>query len=187
MSFMPAFKIGLWNAWILTCIVFLYVFLSGQVSKNVGKKIAHGEEEKKLSAYVAASFSVLVIYSIFLPLKLGTTWFYIGLSIYLLGMILDTITLVNVAHTKLGEPFTTGAYRYSRHPLSLGMMLIFTGIGIASASWLFLLISAILMVITHFMIIIEERSCLKKFGDAYRAYMIRTPRWFGLPKSEKRD
>jgi len=28
----------------------------------------------------------------------------------------------------------------------------------------------------------EERFYLKKYGDAYREYMNRTPRWIGIPK-----
>jgi protein-S-isoprenylcysteine O-methyltransferase Ste14 len=35
--------------------------------------------------------------------------------------------------------------------------------------------------------IAEERWCLEKYGDAYREYMNRTPRWIGLPKSEKKE
>lgn len=30
----------------------------------------------------------------------------------------------------------------------------------------------------------EERFCLDYYGDAYRNYMERTPRWIGLPKSK---
>jgi len=29
----------------------------------------------------------------------------------------------------------------------------------------------------------EERMCLEKYGDVYREYMEKTPRWLGLPKS----
>jgi protein-S-isoprenylcysteine O-methyltransferase Ste14 len=32
------------------------------------------------------------------------------------------------------------------------------------------------------MILVEERTCLNKFGNAYREYMDRTPRWLGIPK-----
>ena len=182
MTLIPVFEIGLWNAWILMLLIFLYILLSVQIFKDVGKKIAHGEEEKKISIFIAVFFFILLIYSIFLPLKLWTIWFYTGLAIYLLGLIIITIALANVAATQLGEPFTKGMYRYSRHPLSLGMSLTFLGTGIASASWLYLLLSVILMIITHFMVVIEERSCLNKFGNAYRKYMDRTPRWIGIPK-----
>ena len=182
MSLIPAFEIGVWNAWILAIVFLLYVSLPTQIFKDVGKKMAHGEEEK-IHAFVLLFFFLLLIYSIFLPLKLGTIWFYTGLSIYLLGLIILTIALANVATTPLGEPFTKGMYRYSRHPLSLGMSLTFLGSGIASASWLYLLLSAILTVMMHFMVVIEERSTVKKYGDAYRKYMNKTPRWIGVPRS----
>jgi protein-S-isoprenylcysteine O-methyltransferase Ste14 len=182
MSLIPAFEIGVWNAWIFMVIVFLCVFLS-QTVKGVGEKIAHGEEEKKLSIIVGLFSIILSIYSVFLPLKLSTAWFYAGLSIYVLGLIILAVAVANVAATPPGEPFTRGTYHYSRNALSLGMFFTFIGAGIASASWLYLLLSVILIIITHFMIIIEERSCLVKFGDAYREYMNRTPRWLGLPKS----
>jgi protein-S-isoprenylcysteine O-methyltransferase Ste14 len=88
----------------------------------------------------------------------------------------------NIAATKPSETFTTGMYRYSRHPISLGTLLPMIGAGIASASWLFLPLSVILMVISHFLAITEESATTKKFGDAYRKYMARTPRWIGIPK-----
>ncbi len=65
------------------------------------------------------------------------------------------------------------------------MILAFIGIGIASASWLCLLLGAINTLLQHILIGAEERWCLEKYGDAYREYMNRTPRWFGIPKSEK--
>ena len=182
MTLIPTFEIGIWNAWILMLLVFLYILLSVRIFKNVGSRIAHGEEEKKFGMFVAFLFSVLLIYSIFLPLKLGKAWFYMGLAIYLLGSIICTIAIANVAATPEGDPFMKGMYRYSRHPLSLGMILIFLGVGIASASWLFLLLSAKITVITHFMVVTEEHSCLNKFGDSYRKYMNRAPRWVGIPK-----
>jgi protein-S-isoprenylcysteine O-methyltransferase Ste14 len=34
--------------------------------------------------------------------------------------------------------------------------------------------------------IAEESSTLEKYGDSYRVYKERTPRWLGLPKSDKK-
>jgi protein-S-isoprenylcysteine O-methyltransferase Ste14 len=93
-----------------------------------------------------------------------------------------TITIVNVASTPLGEPFTKGVYRYSRNPAYLSQIIIFFGIGIASASWLYLLLSSVLIVLTFLLIGIEERVTLDKLGESYREYMNRTPRWLGMPK-----
>jgi protein-S-isoprenylcysteine O-methyltransferase Ste14 len=30
----------------------------------------------------------------------------------------------------------------------------------------------------------EEPSLIEKYGDAYKEYMNRTPRWIGIPKSK---
>jgi protein-S-isoprenylcysteine O-methyltransferase Ste14 len=32
---------------------------------------------------------------------------------------------------------------------------------------------------------VEERFLLEKYGESYREYMERTPRWIGVPKSGK--
>ena len=186
MSLVPAFDIGVWNAWIFMLIIFICMMITVLIFKDVGGKMAHGGEEKKYSKYVALIFMILLIYSIFLPLKLGTIWFYTGIAIYVLGLIVLTIVVANISATPQGEPFTKGIYRYSRNALSLGMILVLLGIGIASASWLFLLLMVLLVLVTHLMILVEEHTCMNKFGDAYREYINRTPKWIGIPKSEKR-
>ena len=183
MSLIPAFEIGLWNAWILTTILFLFIMLSGALPKDIGKRITPAKEVKNINSVMMIVFFTMIIFSIFLPLKLGTVWFYVGLAVYLLGFIISSAALFSVAATKPGEPFTTGMYRYSRHPIALGTILPFVGAGIASASWLFLLLSIILMVISHFSVITEEDATTNKFGDSYREYINRTPRWIGIPKS----
>jgi len=106
MSLIPAFKIGLWNAWIfmayllLSFIPFVYVAI---------KKSVPSVEESGLSrvAKVFAGSSKLLlfpamVYSIFLQMKLGTAWFYVGLPITLIGLIAYTIVLVNWATTTHG-------------------------------------------------------------------------------------
>ena len=54
------------------------------------------------------------------------------------------------------------------------------GIGIASASWLFLIVVVALAFLPD--AAIEEKYCLEKYGDTYLKYINRTPRWIGIPK-----
>ena len=182
MSLIPTFEIGVWNAWILAIIVLLCAILPDLIFKDLTKKMGRDDEAKKISIFTRILFFILLICTIFLPLKLGTVWFYTGISIYLLGLIIGIIAIANVASTPLGKPFTKGVYRYSRNPMYLCMIILFIGIGIASASWFYLLLSAIFIVMTHFVVVVEERSCLEKLGNAYREYINRTPRWIGIPK-----
>ena len=95
------------------------------------------------------------------------------------------IVMVNFATTPLDrEPITKGLYRYSRHPMYVTSFIALIGVGIVSASWLVLLLSALYMVFTVIAVQAEERFLLQQYGDAYRDYMNRTPRWLGMPKSE---
>jgi protein-S-isoprenylcysteine O-methyltransferase Ste14 len=192
MSITPVVEIGLWNAWIFMLLVLLPLPLVVLFRKGVFKKTAsiHASiltgTENKIFIFSKIIMLSIFIYSIFLPLQLGTIWFSIGLPVYLLGLILQTIAWVNVATSPVDKPVTKGLYRYSRHPMYVNIPLIFIGMGIASASWLFLLLS-IILIITHFYNAIpEERECLEAYGNAYREYMDRTPRWIGTPKSEKK-
>jgi protein-S-isoprenylcysteine O-methyltransferase Ste14 len=85
----------------------------------------------------------------------------------------------------MNEPITGGAYRYSRHPGYAAHFLIYFSVSIASASWIFLLVTIMLAVLLSISIKDEERYCLERYGLAYREYMNRTPRWLGIPKSGK--
>ena len=182
MSPIPAFEVGIWNAWILAVVLLLPAYIPVLILKDFNKKMGQGEHYGKIEIFMNVLVIILMICSIFLPLKLATVWFYIGLFIYLLGLIILAITIVNVASTPLGKPFTKGVYRYSRNPGYISQVIVFVGIGIASASWFYLLLSAILIILTNLLVAIEERITLDKIGDAYRRYMNRTPRWIGIPK-----
>jgi protein-S-isoprenylcysteine O-methyltransferase Ste14 len=190
MSLTPVFEIGLWNAWIFMFYhQLLPIGLMSLINKGALKKsdvaAPHKKAGKKviLVIFLALIYYLTLAYSVFLPLKLGTTWFCIGLPICLIGLIMYTIVTVNFATTPLDELVTKGLYRYSRNPQYLTEILMFIGVGIASASWIFLLFSIVYSVFMLSFASSEERFCLEKYGNAYREYMNRTPRYIGVPKS----
>jgi protein-S-isoprenylcysteine O-methyltransferase Ste14 len=119
-----------------------------------------------------------------LPLKLGTIWFYAGLAIFLTGLVVLTAATVNFAWTPMDVPITRGIYHYSRHPLYFASLLIYFRAGIASPSWVFLLFFVVQSVFIRIAALGEKGYCLEKYGDAYREYIDRTPRWLGLPKAK---
>jgi len=186
MSLIPAFDIGLWNAWIFMLINFLPMLVIMRAHKGLLEESmrVYGEVNKTVY-YIEWLFWVLAfVYSIFLPLRLGTMWFYVGLPITLIGVVTYAIVIMSFVITPLGnEPVTTGLYRYSRHPMYISQLVMFIGVGIASASWLFLLLTIVYSALGLIYTGSEEHICLEKYGDAYREYMNRTPRWIGIPKS----
>jgi protein-S-isoprenylcysteine O-methyltransferase Ste14 len=192
MSLIPAFEIGVWNAWIFTIWLLIPFFLEplNIIPKGREEGSDFTAEFSKAQKYARHSMHIihllLIIYSIFVPLKLGTAWFYAGLPVYLVGLISYAMVWVGFATTPPDKPVTSGIYRYSRNPMYLSTIILFVGVGIATASWVFLLLPAAYMITPLLgMTEAEEHHCLKVYGDAYREYMNRTPRWLGLPKSRR--
>jgi len=193
MSFIPAFEIGVWNLWIfMAAWVFFHVVpldwpIFRYDIKALYKKSAasppYNKTEKIINNLGMALWIILFIYSIFLPLPLGTPLLYAGIALFVVGLIIFNIAGIPWATTPFDEPITRGIYRYSRHPIYTGVFVQFIGIGIASASGLFLLLTVIQIALSALVAPAEERFCCQKYGDTYREYMNRTPRWIGAPKS----
>ena len=190
MSFIPEFKVGLWNAWIFMLIVLLALPFFICFANRRGTP-SQGEEFKVFSKRYKTLFCsskyiifIAAIYSIFLPLKLRTIWFYVGVPIALFGITGMVIVMVNWANSPPAEPIKKGLYRYSRHPMYVTYFLVFLGTSIATASWLFVLFLILFTVGTVAFVDFEEKGCLEQYGDIYREYRDRTPRWIGIPRSK---
>ena len=193
MLLIPAFQIGVWNAWIFMIWPWVDMLAVRLVGSDVYRRASGLPSEMKTSqryrvvSYVSMVIDIMAVaYSIFLPLQLGTRWFYAGLSIFLLGLVVLTAATVNFATTPMDVPITRGVYHYSRHPLYLASLLIYLSVGIASAAWVFLLFFVLQSVSIRIAAVGEERFCLEKYGEAYREYIDKTPRWLGLPKSRRK-
>jgi protein-S-isoprenylcysteine O-methyltransferase Ste14 len=189
MSIIPAFEIGVWNAWIITVFLVLTGVVPGFfISKERMDKMGKWPPLNKTEKILALSTHVVImpaaaVYSIFLPLQLGTVWFYVGLPICFLAGVMVVIAYINIINTPPDEPAIKGAYHISRHPMYFSGFLIYLGTGIAAASWLFLLFAAAWIIMWHIVVPAEERGLVEEYGDAYREYINRTPRWMGIPKS----
>ena len=190
MSLIPAFELGVWNAWIfMLCQLLLYIPLM-LFAKEQTKEMESAQSgiAQWLYPVITILWIIAIIYSIFVPLHLGTVWFYVGLPIFILGWIGQSAVCVSVCVTKISEkPLASGIYRFSRHPYYVTQLVMFIGIGLTSASWLLLLFAVIYSYLHFTMAGAEENQCLEKYGSAYREYMKKTPRWIGIPKSNSNN
>ncbi len=189
MSFIPAFELGLWNAWLFIIPELLLMFIGNKTIKkrkmlSISESLSEsGKKVKNLITALTVPIFGAYLYSIFLPLKLNTVWFYIGLTTYLVGFIVQTTAWQNLATFSVDKPVTKGVYRYSRNPMYIGEFFVYLGIAIICISWIFLLIAIDYIALSYVWARFEEQECLKKYGDSYREYMNRIPRWIGKPKS----
>ena len=88
-------------------------------------------------------------------------------------------TTVNpVAPEKASSVVTGGIYSYTRNPMYVGLTAVLVGWAIwLSAPWLFLGPVALMLYLTRFQIIPEERVMSSKFGRDYDQYRKRVRRW----------
>ena len=188
MSLMPAFDIGVWNAWILMIWLLIPYFLEPLNIIPKGREEGNSfindfsKMQKAVFFTLQITYLLMLIYSIFVPLKLGTAWFYAGLPIYIIGLISYTMVFVGFAVTPPDKLVTKGIYRYSRNPMQLSTFVLLAGVSVATASWIFLLLAFIFIIMPLSWLKTEENYLLNFYGDAYREYVNRTPRWLGIPK-----
>ena len=86
--------------------------------------------------------------------------------------------MLNFKDTPLDQPVTKGVYKISRHPQIAALFVIFLGICVAIGSWLALFMLVMSRLLQHLGILAEEEVCLRRYGESYRAYMERVPRYF---------
>lgn len=189
MSLIPDFEIGLWNAWILVIPMLIIFFFDVRVTaaRESGKSgdFQLTRKENRIVNAVFLPMVVSFVYAVFLPLQLGTTWLISGLLVFTFGIVFTIVALLNFASPK-DKVITKGLYRFSRNPMYVGLLLLQIGLGIACASWVYLLLTVVLMILLNANSSAEERYCLYRYGDDYQKYMNSTPRWIGIPKSGKK-
>jgi protein-S-isoprenylcysteine O-methyltransferase Ste14 len=138
--------------------------------------------------FLTAASAVLYLAPPLVPaaaIRSAAVAFAIGFVILLAGLVLrgwsiKTLGAYFTAAVKVStdQPvITAGPYRMLRHPSYTGLLLIMTGIGLASANWVGLAGMALLTLAgLLWRIHAEERALLTTLGDPYRAYAARHKR-----------
>ena len=192
MLFIPAFEIGLWNAWIFMIVFIIQMFVIIFVDKKSWEKshvpieAKRNRYEKQVGIFANLFWLIAMIYSIFLPLRFNTIWFYAGFIVFVIGFFILIRATYDFITTKSNKIIITGVYKISRHPMYFATFIIVLSVSIASISWLFFVLCALMMFFFHKEALIEERFCLEIFGEDYENYKRLTSRWIGFLKSEKR-
>jgi protein-S-isoprenylcysteine O-methyltransferase Ste14 len=120
----------------------------------------------------------------FLPADLPTGW--IGAMVFAFALALVAWAIVTMtragSNVPTNRPTTTivesGPYRFTRNPIYLGMFLGLTGLAVAfDTLWLLMMLVPFALVIRYGVVAREEAYLERKFGDVYRGYRSRVPRW----------
>jgi protein-S-isoprenylcysteine O-methyltransferase Ste14 len=73
---------------------------------------------------------------------------------------------------------TTGIYSISRNPMYLGLLIIYVGIAFFLGNWwTFIFIPLVILIITNFVIVNEEKYLGRTFGKEFLKYKKSVRRW----------
>ncbi|HXF59778.1 MAG TPA: isoprenylcysteine carboxylmethyltransferase family protein, partial [Candidatus Saccharimonadales bacterium] len=86
-----------------------------------------------------------------------------------------------VVTRKAATLVTRGPYRWVRHPFYDAVALLLASVSLITANAFLLLCGAIVLALIWIRTRKEEELLLARFGNQYRAYMIRTGRFFPKP------
>jgi protein-S-isoprenylcysteine O-methyltransferase Ste14 len=182
MELIPALGLGWLNGWILIGLLYLtYGLVLIILPKDVVARLYDKSGRSKKSKLIILAGSLLTLFYfaliIFTPLKTTSVVFIPGMALYVLGLAGFVVALFNFKNAPLDKPATVGLYKISRHPQQLMFFITFAGVCIAIGSWLALFIQMVSSLFLHFRIRAEEKACLERYGDQYRRYMERVPRY----------
>lgn len=91
---------------------------------------------------------------------------------------------VGVARDAVGDLVAGGLYEISRNPVFAGQLLLLLGVAFAIPSVPTVLAATLFWLSARSQIRTEERVLEARFGEDYRAYRARVPRWVGTGRPQ---
>lgn len=133
--------------------------------------------EKAAYWFYQISNILFFVYLFFLKITTDPYWFYAGLVTYGLGVLLCLASVSNFAKPEGNGINLKGLYRISRNPMYVSYFIYFLGCVLLTQSLLLLAILMVFQISAHWIILSEERWCIKKFGEEYKNYMNKVRRY----------
>jgi len=182
MELFPTLTLGWINGWLMLAAFYLVFGIALLIfPQPVVKRlydVSGWSRQQRLVNLIGKPFALAdMTLVVFTPLKVGQPVFVVGLVVFAIGFAGMISALISFRRTPLDQPVTEGLYRISRNPQWVSLFLLMLGIGIAIGSWTVLLLLLVTTVFYHFRILGEERACAKHYGEPYKEFLQRVPRY----------
>jgi protein-S-isoprenylcysteine O-methyltransferase Ste14 len=109
----------------------------------------------------------------------GTIITFVGFALDLWAMVVMWRARTNILpHRGADSLIDSGPFRFTRNPIYLGNTVVMMGVSFYFDNGWFLLLGLVAAILVdHLAIRREEIHLAKRFGDEWRNYSTRTPRW----------
>lgn len=128
-----------------------------------------GREKTAFAVYQVTTLFLLIAPAFF-RIHLATILNCLGGFLFLAGLALYVLAILDFARPQAGGVNKNGLYRYSRNPMYVAFFLYFLGCSLLIISWLYLGVLLVFQVSVHYLTLSEERWCLAHLPD-YGSYM----------------
>ena len=135
---------------------------------------------EKIAYYIYQITNVIIfVYLCFVSVTIKEIEIFIlGISLYILGLILCTFSIINFASPSKNGLSNVGIYKYSRNPMYVSYFLLFIGCSLLTNSVVLFVIILIFQISAHWIVLAEKRWCIENFGESYKEYMKMVRRYF---------
>ncbi|MBK9565204.1 MAG: isoprenylcysteine carboxylmethyltransferase family protein [Saprospiraceae bacterium] len=142
----------------------------------------------KDNTYVIAQFTLFALFILnpeLTEMKLFTILKLPGLILFISGIAVCFVSILQLNHNLTAFPtpketarlYTGGLYKYIRHPIYTGVIMIFLGMSLYWSSVYQLMITTALIVLFYYKSAYEEAQLCIKFSE-YKGYQSQTGRFF---------
>jgi protein-S-isoprenylcysteine O-methyltransferase Ste14 len=115
------------------------------------------------------------------PILATLGWLFAGAAFALIGWAFATFGRARtsiIPHQPASQLVRAGPYRYTRNPMYVSLVLLYTGVAlIFDRAWPLLVLPLVVMTLHVLVIAREEAYLARAFGDAYVAYTREVRRW----------
>ena len=166
---------------IIPVMIIRYLLLA-KLNKSAMKRASHfppmiGVEKIAALIYQASTVAIFITMP-FLEVRTSQTMlFYTGIAIYIIGLVLLTLSIINFSTPSDSGFNQNGLYRLSRNPMYVAYFICLIGIASLVQSFIFLVVVFLFQISAHWIILSEERWCVGQFGANYLLYMKRVRRY----------
>jgi len=101
---------------------------------------------------------------------------YAGLILFAAGILLIVMSTLTLVRNRGKGLIDWGIYRFVRHPMYVGAMMLFLSWAFLLPQWYTLLLSFGNIAIVYWFVHQEDRKNVKRFGSEYEEYRERVPR-----------
>ncbi len=162
--------------WLLIPFLLIRFLLLTALNREAVTRAAHFapmQGKERIAYYVyQISNSIICLYLILCRVQVDFSWrFSLGLFLYVLGLYFCGMAVMSFSAPDGNGMNRSGVYKFSRNPMYMAYFICFTGMTLLVRSLILLAAVAVFQVSAHWIVLAEERWCVKQFGADYERYM----------------